>query len=153
MIAHCQLTVNSTHVFFMDSYHAYMLEYQTETWTELDSPFTSRIYPSCGLINSPENGLEVVTAGYGTSEIYNVNDDLWRDGPEETPYFYVAGFAQLEDTFVVVGGHGPDEWEYLDSVYVFDNVDYEWDLLDQRLAIPRSDYPGVVAVTEDFLNC
>jgi len=40
-----------------------------------------------------------------------------------------SGYAQLTNTFVVVGGHGPDG--QLDTVLKFNPKTYEWDLFDQ----------------------
>ncbi len=107
-----------------------------------------RYYPSCGLILNPENGPEVVVAGYGTSEIFNLASQTWREGPVG-PYFYNAGSAQLADTFLAVGGFYTD---YLDTVYEFDPVDYAWTLRNQRLSSPRWG-PGTVALPRGFVQC
>ena len=68
----------------------------------------TRDFPSCGLIQNPDNGPEVVVAGYGTSEIFSLTTLTWRAGGTP-PYFYAAQSAQLLDTFVVVGVCG-SEW-------------------------------------------
>ncbi len=100
------------------------------------------MYPSCGLINSPENGLEVVLAGYGTSEIFNVDSGVWREGPD-LPNLYLATSAQIGNTFVIVGGY--DGFGFLDTIYSFDEVNYEWIELPQKLQRVKQD-PGVVAL-------
>ncbi len=155
MFYHCQLTVNSTHVFFADTWDsgtAYLYDWHRQTWTELPPMIRDRNHPSCGLINNPENGLEVVILEDAISEIFNFNDLSWRTGP---PVMSIsdAGFTQLGDTFVVVGGIGgwdpyPDD---LDRIYMFDHINYDWiylsNLQDARY------YPGVVAVPDDFITC
>lgn len=150
---HCQLTVNSTHVFFGDTHFLgpnYLLDWSSQTWTQLPPMTMSRDYPSCGMINNPENGLEAVIVEDGASEIFNFNDLTWRAGPDG-PYIYDAGYAQLPETFVVVGGY--DLSQALDTIYQFDNVNYDWIQKDQRLQTPRDNYPGVVAVPGDFISC
>ncbi len=62
MIHPCQLTVNSTHVFFADSVDetAYLLDWERQAWTTLDTLYmTHRFSAACGMISNPENGTEV----------------------------------------------------------------------------------------------
>ncbi len=153
MFLHCQLTINSTHVFFAEDNNkpAYLLDWTTQSWTELPNMNEDRDWPSCGLINNPENGLEVVIVEDGTTEIFNLNDLTWRSGPSVTE-FDEGSYAQIGDTFVVVGGQ--DYYgDALDTIYKFDHLNYEWILLDQRLQTPRESYPGVVAVPDEFVTC
>ena len=105
---------------------------------------------SCGLIRNPDNGVEVVLAGYGTSEIFNLASGTWREGPD-TPYFNFATSAQLKDTFLVVGGRDEGN-QSLDTIYQFDHLEYRWILKSQRLNTPRYG-PGVVALPADYLQC
>ena len=110
---------------------------------------TQRDFPSCGLIQNPDNGPEVVVAGYGTSEIFSLTTLSWRDGPE-LAYFYWAQVAQLYDTFLIVGGW--DDSRELGTIYEFDHINYGWILRGQHLQLPR-DSPGVVALPEDAITC
>ncbi len=156
---HCQLTINSTHVFFQEDAsghgpNTYLLDWNSQTWTELPGYVGDRFYASCGLINNPENGLEVVVTSEGTSDIFNFNDMTWRPGPDFVDYVYESGYAQLRDTFVLVGGDkNGDELFWPDTIYLFDHLNYEWILMDQSLQMPRESYAGVVAVPDDFVNC
>ncbi len=150
----CQLTINSTHVFFVngvDDDPAYLLNWDTKQWTELLPMNEYHYYPSCGLINNPENGLEVVVVENGETEIFNFNDLTWRAGPV-VDYVDHAGFAQLENTFVVVGGVDSNN-DVTDTIFLFDHINYDWILHSQRLATPRDSYPGVLAVPDDFVSC
>ena len=88
--------------------------------------------------------------GEGTTEIFSLETLTWRAGPL-TPYFNDASAAQLEDTFLVVGGRD-GAGVYLDTIYEFDNVDYRWTLRSQRLADPMI-FPGVVAVPGEKITC
>ncbi len=155
MFIHCQLTINSTHIFFVDTYftgNAYLLEWNSQTWTELPPMTGFREYSSCGLINNPENGIEAVIVEDGSSEIFNFRDETWRAGPYVDQFeFELAGYAQVGDTFVVVGGYGLKG--DLDTIQIFDHINYDWILMDQRLQVPRRDYPGVVAVPNEFVTC
>ncbi len=155
MVFPCQLTINSTHVFFIDtviSGKAFLLDWFEQKWTELPSMTVERDKMSCGLINNPVNGIEVVVVEHGVTEIFNFIDEEWRTGPTVEP-FYEAGYAQIGDTFAVVGGFSYDEYDTSDRIYKFDHVNYDWILMSQRLQVPRSYYPGVVAVPDDFVNC
>ena len=110
---------------------------------------TSRYDPSCGLIRNPENGAEIVLAGYGTSEIFNLESMTWREGPE-SPYFYYASSAQLENTFLIVGGY--DGTKSIDTIYEFDQINYDWILRSQKLPTPLR-FSGVVVVPKDTIGC
>ncbi len=155
MFLHCQLTVNSTHVFFANSRtmtSSYLLEWSTQTWTELDPPYYSEFHvPSCGLINNSELGTEAIIVEDGKSEIFSFQDLMWRQGPT-LPDFDFAGTAQLEDTFVLFGGNDASGAS-LDTIYQFDNENYEFVLLNNRLQTGRSVYPGGVFVPDDFVTC
>ncbi len=153
MYAHCQLTLNATHVFFANprTSQSYLLNWPNQTWTELSQMTNTFQYPSCGLINNPTNGREAVVVQNGISEIFNFNNLTWRAGPD-APYFYEAGFSQLFDTFVVVGGIGSNS-EYLDTLYKFDQINYAWIQLTQQLQTATGSYPGVATVPDSFVNC
>ncbi len=153
---HCQLTVNSTHVLFAHSNSitfepTFLYDWQAEEFTFLEPQSELRQSPSCGVINNPENGLEAVIAQDGRSEILNFGTMTWREGPA-APYFFYAGYAQLFNTFVVVGGRAEDGTD-LDTVYKFDHLNYQWIEVEQRLQVQRALYPGVVAVPDDFVSC
>ncbi len=107
---------------------------------------------SCGLINNPENGIEVVIVEDGVTEIFNFGNGEWKTGPM-VEHFYYAGYAQIGDTFVVVGGYSLDESDYSDRIYKFDHINYEWIMMSQRLQVSRSYYPGVFAVPDEFVTC
>ncbi len=154
MFMPCQLTINSTHVFFADMYDtgdAFLLDWYAQTTINLP-PMTGDLgFWSCGLINNPENGIEVVIVEDGVTEIFNFRDEAWRTGPT-VDSFHLASYAQIGDTFVVFGGELDDDTE-LDTFYKFDHINYELILMSQRLQVPRSFSPGVVAVPDDFVTC
>ncbi len=101
--------------------------------------------------NNTENGIEGVIIEDGGTEIFNLRDEEWKTGPS-VESFERAGYAQIGDTFVVVGGQ--DFFgDAIDTIYKFDHINYEWILMSQRLEVPRWGYPGVVAVPDDFVTC
>ncbi len=157
MYSPCQLTINSTHISFTDTFSTgivFLFDWYEETWTELPPMTINREYMSCGLISNPENGIEAVIVEDGITEIFNFRDEEWKTGPSVESFDY-AGYAQIGDTFVVVGGEN-DEISNdfaLDTIYKFDHINYEWILMSQRLQVPRSFYPGVVAVPDEFVTC
>ncbi len=154
MVYPCQLTVNSTHVFFTDVWSTgipYLLDWDTQTWTKLPPGTVNRHFPSCGLINNYEHGTEVVIVEDGVSEIFNFNTLTWRMGPS-LPSFNNAGFAQLRDTFLVVGGED-DSDNPIDTIYQFDHINYDWILKSQRLQVACTRFPSVVSVPDIFVSC
>ncbi len=154
MSYHCQLTINSTHVFFADTGdtgNAFLLDWYAQTWSALPPMSVNRDIMSCGMINSPENGIEAVIVEDGTTEIFNFREEVWRTGPTVERFDY-AGYAQIGDTFVVLGGE--DVFNFpLNTIYKFDHINYEWILMSQQLQVPRNNYPGVVAVPDEFVTC
>ncbi len=155
---HCQLTVNATHVFFSSPTvgTSDLLDWYSQTWTDLEpmpDTFNGGLL-SCGLIDNPEKGLEAVMSGPDDTWIFNFESLTWRAGPKfPMEEVWSPGYAQLVDTFVVVGGEDDKENEPMDTIYQFDHLNYEWVLLEQRLGTRRQGRPGVVAVTADFIAC
>ncbi len=158
MYHHCQLTINSTHVFFQQDNGdlapgTFLLDWTSKTWTELPSYQGNRILATCGMINNPENGTEVVVNMDGRSDIFNLRDSTWRIGPHLEEPLYQTGSAQLRDTFILVGGKGYGDDSFRpDKIWLFDHLNYGWIQMDQRLLVLRNS-PGVVAVPDDFVNC
>ncbi len=60
--------------------------------------------------------------------------------------------AQLEDTFLLVGGFDGAEGEELDAIVRFDPLSYQWETLRQRLDVPRRG-AAAVAVPADWVEC
>ncbi len=155
MHSHCQLTVNHTHVFFAtgDQQPSYLLNWPDWTWTEL--PPMSNTYEgiSCGLIQNPDNGREAVVVALQKNEIFNFKNSTWRNGPPVPTYSSFAGYTQLSDTFLLVGGRKKSVNNFYNDMYKFDNINYKWGLLCRHLQTEVSYYPGVATVPDNFLNC
>ncbi len=150
---HCQLTINSTHIFFYNhDGTAYLFDWFEEEWTELPGNNQINYWPGCGLIKNPINGVEIVVDDGFYTNIFNFNAMHWKEGPNKPGDIDRAGTAQLKDTFVMVGG-GNQAFSAVDTILLFDHINYEWIMLDQRLQIPRGNFPGVVAVPDGFLSC
>ncbi len=152
----CQVTLNSTHIFFTFGYQSFpdsfLLDWYAQTWTQLPQMPMNMSESSCGLINNPTNGAEIVIVEEGESQIFNAHNLTWRTGPEVYEKFDYAGSAPLGDTFVMVGGSDKYSHDELDTIYQFDHINYNWILKPQKLQLPRS-LPGVVAVPDDFVTC
>ncbi len=153
MYGHCQITVNATHVFFADceTLSTYLLDWDLQEWVQLDSMSTYRNnYCGCGLINNENMGKEVVVAGYGTSEIFNMATMTWRAGPN-LPDGNGYASVQLTNTFLLVGGQ-EQAAVYSDKIYIFDEDAYVFNLKSQTMQYPRRDAAAVV-VPDDFVDC
>ncbi len=154
MFSHCQLTVNSTHVFFAEPLAdgiSFLLDWQTQTWKQLPPTTATRHFQGCGLIDNPINGKEAVIVKNGISEIFNFETESWRDGPS-VDVIDQAGFAQIGGTFVMAGGEN-EAGDATDKIYLFDRINSEWILKEQKLQIARKGFPGIVAVPFDFVSC
>jgi len=148
---HCQVTINSTHVFFAGANPAtFTYEWDTRTPTILEDPPTSFDEGACGLLNNPSIGPEVLWAEGVYSFIFSLTDLEWREGPQLPEPIVDLSYAQLEDGFIAAGGDtgSPD----YDTVYKFSEETYEWELLNQRLSVPRR-FMSAVAVPRDFFGC
>ena len=108
-----------------------------------------RSYASCGLIQNPENGPEVVLAGDYTSEIFNLGTQTWREGPV-APFDHLCNSAQFGDTFLVVGGYDIDFRS--DKIFEFDHINYGWIQRSQTLSTPKES-TTVITMTKDFVEC
>ncbi len=106
----------------------------------------------CGLINNSVMGVEVVVAGYGTSEIFNFDDLAWRDGPNLPIFGHGYASVQLTNTFLLVGGYEDNAEQYSDKIFIFDEDDYSFTLMSQTLVYPRN-VPAAVLVPDEFVNC
>ncbi len=151
MINHCQATINDTHVFFVEDRHAYILDYANNIWIQVEDITVDINTPSCGHIYNSVNGVEIVVASEGYTRIFNLSTLEWKEGPHLIPYGDHYGVAQLENTVVFAGGD-PYSRTTMNNVYLFDNENYEWLLLQQTLDIPREDF-AIVAVPTEFVNC
>jgi len=154
---HCQLTLNSTHIFFTAGYGdrsaTFMLNWPRQEWIILDDMHASdnMINPACGFVKSPSLGQEIIIAGDTTSLIFSMTDLEWREGPLLPEDLADFTNLQLNNEFLAIGGMDNDVME-LDTIYRFDPDIYDWVLEPQRLKIPRR-RAAAVAVPDDFLDC
>ena len=86
---------------FIGSPHSscYLLDWNTQEWTQLPDPATARSSPACGVIRNSINGQEVVIVGKNTSEILNMADLTWRPGPSMTNFLDGGAVLQKRNTF------------------------------------------------------
>jgi len=154
---HCQVTINETHVFLgsYPTHSALLLNVRTDQYTFLEDIPDRISSPACGLLNGIY-GKEILIAGTFYSLIFNVNDMIWRNGPELPEYLDYMSYAQVSGGFLAIGGEGVrDDINFFyatDTVYKFDETIYQWTLLPERLEL-RRELPGAVSVPEEFLNC
>ncbi len=94
--------------------------------------------------------MQIVIASDYTSDIFSLATLSWRPGPP-APFEEEAGTAQYLNTFVAVGGSSNEE--VLDTVYIFDEIHYEWKIFGRRLQVARQGYPGLVLVPDEFVSC
>jgi len=150
---HCQLTLNSTHVFLVTGdKDTFTLNWETQEYVFYEKTFIEMPSSACGLLNNDNYGSEVLIASRAYSYIFSLTDHTWRDGPKlpEEPVGPVSAPAPYG--FVSIGGFLGDFLLADDSVYNFDEDLYEWALQKAELKIARFQ-AAAVAVPENFLNC
>ncbi len=168
MHSHCQVTVNSTHVFISDvrdTGSTYLLNWNSQDFTTMPQLQRHRWNPACGLSWSQERGMEIVVAGlfvrgawqekHGTSDIFSLSSQAWREGPE----FDVEGHAlvgtqavQIGNSFALVGGWYYDC--YSTQVLRYDPEQEVFVILNVTLKAARAFHTAVhVPNAEAIFNC
>ena len=82
MSSHCQVTLDSSHVFFADSSatgNTYIMDWEEGTFEYIGSLAHTHFGP-CGKATSKSRGQEIVVAANGTSEIFSLETLTWREG-------------------------------------------------------------------------
>jgi len=155
---HCQITLNSTHVFLAsggeENAKTFLLNWTTQKYSVLDSVPINRPAVTCGLLNNPTYGPEILVADGLYGSFFSLTTFTWRDGPKVPGETLYATSATAPNGFLVIGGmyFNSTTFEYYDSVYKFDEYSYEWSLEKQHLQEPRR-APAAVAVPDSFLQC
>ncbi len=83
MVAHCQVTLNDTHVFLSDVYNSlntYIMNYDEDTFQQVGSPSQRYDAGPCGMATTKSRGQEIVVVADGMSEIFSVESMSWRKG-------------------------------------------------------------------------
>ena len=95
---------------------------QDDRWDKKADMTEIRYEPGCGRVTNPATGKEevVVTGGGGngghlsSTEIYNVEDDTWRQGTPLPKALNGPTSLPYEDSFLILGGY---DGSCLDSIY------------------------------------
>ncbi len=69
---------------------------------------------------------------YKTSSEF-LNTKTWEPKPDLPISIEVGASVQFQDSFLIVGGYDKTTSRYLDSIYYFNPVKDDWDLLEQKL--------------------
>jgi len=152
-MSHCQLTINSTHIFITNSNDlpgTYILDWENEVYHVVDDIPRQSLYASCGLLNNVLYGLEILVADGKESFIFSLIYQSWRDGPKLPDYIVRTSSAPTKNGFVAIGGRS--DGDRVSTIYKFDETIYEWNLEEPKLKIGR-DLAASVAVPDSFVNC
>ncbi len=126
---------------------AYFLDTTDYSWTRVPSMATPKAGLGCGFVVNGEGAQEVVAQYGNDTEIFSLRSLEWREGPPMPQDVRYAGSGQLETTFAVFGSNQPS-----DTIYLFDEVNYDWILLENRLAEPKFNVK-VLPIPDEYLNC
>jgi len=150
---HCQITVNSTHVFLANGYEypeTYLLDWELETYYIFEDIPNTQYLSACGLLNNVVNGLEVLVADGEYSYIFSLTNLTWRDGPKLPNNIRQPSSAPTKNGFISIGGRNDDG--PVASIYKFDETIYEWGSEIAKLNIGR-EFAASVPVPDDYANC
>jgi len=148
---HCQLTINTTHVFFTggDENEAFLLDWGTGNYIPLDD-MPEYASGACGVLNNKDHGLEVLVTENRHSFIFSFENLKWREGPIIPEELGRLDSAPTENGFVSVGGYYPNV--YVPSIHEFNEVSYEWIANVAQLQTGR-ELTAAAAVPNNFANC
>jgi len=147
---HCQVTINSTHIFFTGGFSldTFMYNIESEEWITLENAPMDFASPACGLLQNPSIGPEILVVHFARSFVFSLTDLQWRDEPQLALPISVErpSYTQLSDGFVAVGG------SHSSVAYKFSQETYEWEQLEEELTT-EIEYLSSVALPGEFLSC
>ena len=125
---HCLVTLANGDLFYSGGYSgatvktSYRYVKQEDRWDQKANMVGARRVHGCGSVTNPATGKEevVVTGGGGngghlsSTEIYNVEDDTWRQGTPLPKALNGPTSLPYEDSFLILGGY---DGSCLDSIY------------------------------------
>jgi hypothetical protein len=134
---------------------AYLWQIDTNEVTALpELRYSDREGAVAGLVNRNGQQEIVVVGGYGSStEILNLSTLEWRNGPDlPVGISWDSGRSvPFGNSFLIVAGV-QYVTIYIEDIYLFDEDNYEWTTLPQKLQTPRSFFPAVL-VPENYVQC
>ena len=91
----------------------------------------------------------MVSGGDGemSTEIFDIATNSWWYGPDLPHAVHGASSVQYEDTFILLGGELDHE------ILKFDNLNYVWISLPQRLQVADRYRSPIALVPDDFISC
>ena len=117
-------------------------------WTPVADMSEGRESHSCGLVIG-QNGTNIVVVGgvggffvSSSTEVYNFEEDSWRQGTPFPHPITSAASVQYDGTLLVVGGDTGGIFGSSDEIYKYNPSTESWKKLDATLQAPAT---GVVA--------
>jgi len=158
---HCQVTIDSDRIFVADdgsalsTNKALVYDWVNQVRTEVsDVPFDGNNgngnYVACGLVTRRDRRRDVVFVHSEKAAVFSVDEFNWSS--QLLPAFEMGdnlSAAQLDDTFVVVGGNSGGT---SDKVFRFNPDTDAFEEVPQRLSTPK-EFAIAVAVPDDFVLC
>jgi len=147
-VYHCQLTINSSFVFFASGgSETFFLDWETQQFLSFDDIPISIGEVACGLL---KDGLEVLVAAGEYSFIYSFLDLEWRDGPKLPNAVLNPATVQIRNGILSIGGGNAETSTRV--IYRFDENLFAWTRETVTLRTDRYN-AAAVAVPDDFVNC
>ena len=139
---HNLVKINESFIMLLGGQEAFnetfLFDVNARIWTQGPSMLNGRRFTQAGLVTF-DNGTKVVivTGGQGlqSTEVLNLEEGAWSYGVEFPHEIYWGNVVQLENTFIIVGGH--DGSKIMDTMWKYDtNVD-DWILMPEKLSQPK----------------
>jgi len=150
--SHCQITINATHVFIAGgSKRTILFDWTRQQWIFLEDCPYSLSYATCGLLNNPNIGPEVLIASGSRSYLFSFQNLTWREAPQ-LPLIQTYTATNVHGCKGVLAVGGRVSNKVIDSIYRFSEERYEWIMEGAHLETPREMATSLV-VPDDFLDC
>ena len=161
---HCSVQINATSVMIagQEGSSIYIINSETNKWTEGPRMIAGRDFHGCGKIPSNKQSSKfdiVAVGGYGDTdsssvEFLDLETNVWRQGPE--PPFPMIRGALVQHPFGGVAIIGGRSWGgNLDAIYHLPHAgpDANWQKLPQKLKNPSSFHAAFLISSKTASYC
>jgi len=131
------VALNDSHILFSGAYvpTTFILDWTRQQFVTFDEMPIRYSSATCGLLNNAFIGPEVLLArGDNLADAFSLTDLSWRLGRRAPENIIFATGVQADNGILSMGGYVQGDLRTaVDTIYKFDDVAYEWELLDVQL--------------------
>ncbi len=161
MSYYCLAIVDSDRLFVSFWGATFVYSATEDSWTQVSGMPTARGSHSCKTVVRVDGTKELIAAGgfdgenfLGVVEIYDVEGDAWRAGPQLPHAVYLSAAPAYGGSFLLAAGFDGECWTcFLDGIYQYDKESESWILLEQKLTHARDAHVALTVGSSMFPNC